>query len=718
MTTKRAQYIDNSSMQSFPEPEADTVIKRNSNNNGWENVPLTSLVGQKQESFTATASQTSFILSETPSVDGYVMMFIQGVKQQYGADYTAADTVVTYISPDYTIQDGDPVEFWYITNVGSSGGGGGGSDNYSIVQDEGSALTGRTSINFIAGTNVTLDVLDDSGNDRTNVTINSTGGGGSGSLQDAFDTSGAASPSIDLTAAAGNFSVGLGSSNENLAVTTAGSVEINPASDGSFTATTTGNNGSITFTSSGPLNATAADNSSWGVFADSSLGKTFSLTANNIGTGDANLALAALNNINVTAISGTLDLAGGDSTSLAMNANDSSGRTLSVSSINSGDGYGNIEITADFIDIESTDGPFSISSTQNSNLGILANTSDNVTMSFSSINIGSGTAEMNISAEDDVTFQSVNGGMAINAVSNSNFTILGNSSDNIVWALGVDNAGSGNGIVNLAATNTGSGSAEINIISDDSILIDGYDSVKIDGYNLVEILSEGSTSIIGNTVITTCYDTSGISLNANSADDKQILIASQNNGAGKGNILLDSQDDLTLDAENTLSMLGGSIEILGDTGANVRIVTAGAGTVSIQSGPDGYASATSVEETVNLATSQKVSGVATASGGTLALTLPTLDDGLTQTYNVRVKTHTSTGNVRDFYRGTVIAHRDDSGAGITIHSDNAALDFSDPNYTALASISTNDIVITFTNNTATDTTNTVITVAIESEANA
>ena len=45
---------------------------------------------------------------------------------------------------------------------------------YQLVRDAGSDMTVRGAINFIAGSNVTLTVSDDAGNDETEVTIAST----------------------------------------------------------------------------------------------------------------------------------------------------------------------------------------------------------------------------------------------------------------------------------------------------------------------------------------------------------------------------------------------------------------------------------------------------------------------------------------------------------------------------------------------------------------
>ena len=51
-----------------------------------------------------------------------------------------------------------------------------------VVSLAGSVVGTRRQINFIQGSNITLTVADDSGNDRVNVTIAATGGGGSSPL--------------------------------------------------------------------------------------------------------------------------------------------------------------------------------------------------------------------------------------------------------------------------------------------------------------------------------------------------------------------------------------------------------------------------------------------------------------------------------------------------------------------------------------------------------
>lgn len=69
-----------------------------------------------QEQFTATNAQTIFTLSNTPVVDTAVMMFINGVKQEYGTDYTVSSTTATYTGSPALV-NGDQVEFWYIVNA-------------------------------------------------------------------------------------------------------------------------------------------------------------------------------------------------------------------------------------------------------------------------------------------------------------------------------------------------------------------------------------------------------------------------------------------------------------------------------------------------------------------------------------------------------------------------------------------------------------------------
>lgn len=73
---------------------------------------------------------------------------------------------------DTTLDESDfiePREFLSSIQIGTY---------YQTLQDNGSAQTQRRVLNFIAGTNVTLTITDNSGNDSTDVEIAASGGGG------------------------------------------------------------------------------------------------------------------------------------------------------------------------------------------------------------------------------------------------------------------------------------------------------------------------------------------------------------------------------------------------------------------------------------------------------------------------------------------------------------------------------------------------------------
>jgi hypothetical protein len=79
------------------------------------------LVAMKQETVLVTvAGQTAFLLSKRPLDPTAVQMFVNGVKLQYGVDYSVngvENKNVTYFpSPPVhpTIVLGDIVEFWYV----------------------------------------------------------------------------------------------------------------------------------------------------------------------------------------------------------------------------------------------------------------------------------------------------------------------------------------------------------------------------------------------------------------------------------------------------------------------------------------------------------------------------------------------------------------------------------------------------------------------------
>jgi len=72
-----------------------------------------SYLGQTQEEIEVTEfGQVSFTLSKVPVSNGYVMMFVNGVKQLYGEEYSNVGDVVTY-SGTVPLETSFKVEFWY-----------------------------------------------------------------------------------------------------------------------------------------------------------------------------------------------------------------------------------------------------------------------------------------------------------------------------------------------------------------------------------------------------------------------------------------------------------------------------------------------------------------------------------------------------------------------------------------------------------------------------
>ena len=135
------------------------------------------------------------------------------------AENTAREVVVTN-SGNITTSDGNNValdevyKFLLLIydgnrskwNVVGGGGGGAAGSYYQTIRDAGTPLTQRGKLNFIEGTDITLTIADDAGNDETEVTIAFTGSG-SGSTPYSLCqgrltlTSGTAVTTSDVTAA-------------------------------------------------------------------------------------------------------------------------------------------------------------------------------------------------------------------------------------------------------------------------------------------------------------------------------------------------------------------------------------------------------------------------------------------------------------------------------------------------------------------------------------
>ena len=75
MAEKRSQYIEGSTQEAFPAPEADKLIKRNSTNDGWENVSAVSTIET-----TAGGLANPDTITPTTATDGVVTIDLPNIK--------------------------------------------------------------------------------------------------------------------------------------------------------------------------------------------------------------------------------------------------------------------------------------------------------------------------------------------------------------------------------------------------------------------------------------------------------------------------------------------------------------------------------------------------------------------------------------------------------------------------------------------------------------
>lgn len=117
-----------------------------------------------------------------------------GVNGDYYLD-TATNNVYSKASGSYSV----------VSNIqgatGATGASGAIASNYQTIDDNGSAVAQRASLNLIAGSNVTLTVADNSGSNRTDVTIAASGSAApSGAMNRVYATPDASSGSASLRA--------------------------------------------------------------------------------------------------------------------------------------------------------------------------------------------------------------------------------------------------------------------------------------------------------------------------------------------------------------------------------------------------------------------------------------------------------------------------------------------------------------------------------------
>ena len=108
--SKRTVYIDGNTDHVVSPPGASQLLKSNFTDLSWNNIL------QDQEVVTVAGDgQTDFTITQNPLDVSSVLMFVNGIKQQYLTDYVVYGRVVTYIGTEpVQLLTTDTVEFWYV----------------------------------------------------------------------------------------------------------------------------------------------------------------------------------------------------------------------------------------------------------------------------------------------------------------------------------------------------------------------------------------------------------------------------------------------------------------------------------------------------------------------------------------------------------------------------------------------------------------------------
>jgi len=127
-----------------------------------------------------TARDAYFTANPTEKTDGVLISVGIGF-QQWDADTTAWIDKTAIISGDaISFVDSASINFTYDPETGNLTGAVIDNSSTQKVQllNNGTLIGTRKSVNLIPGTNVTMTIADDVANDRVNVTVNASGGGG------------------------------------------------------------------------------------------------------------------------------------------------------------------------------------------------------------------------------------------------------------------------------------------------------------------------------------------------------------------------------------------------------------------------------------------------------------------------------------------------------------------------------------------------------------
>ncbi len=89
-----------------------------------------------------TNGQTLFILSQLPSSNSTVTMFVNGVKQVQALDYTISIQTITFLNNAFTLRTTDVVDFYYAINSGGNANDGYVPQIQSVIYPNGQYVGG------------------------------------------------------------------------------------------------------------------------------------------------------------------------------------------------------------------------------------------------------------------------------------------------------------------------------------------------------------------------------------------------------------------------------------------------------------------------------------------------------------------------------------------------------------------------------------------------
>jgi len=250
-------------------------------------------------------------------------------------------------------------------------------------------------------------------------------------------------------------------------------------------------------------------NSNFTITADAIADRILTIQTSNSGTGSSEIRLISDKDIVVTPAgaldvdaanvaidaTATFSIQGAESSDITLAASNASTQVLTISASNGAIGYGNIDIDADYIEIDAAY-EISIDSTRNSNFTMSANSTSDHTLTLSVTNANTGAAILKLDASADsndkvwmigetvdidaVACEVDATTVSIDSTTDSNVTVTGNSSDDETLTISATNSGTGKGVLALASDNeltVNTGDMDVNV---SSITVDATSAFSID----------------------------------------------------------------------------------------------------------------------------------------------------------------------------------------------------------------------------------------------